>query len=225
MKYEGKTLPAIFAVRENRFVASVWTEDGKEEVHVKNTGRLKELLTPGAMVTLVEVLNEKRSTLYDLVSVVKHGVGWVNVDSVAPNKVMKEWLDKQGFDQVKPEYKYGDSRIDFCLEAGEEKWLVEVKGCTLEKNGVGFFPDAPSERAAKHCRELAKAVGEGWHCAVAFVIPMEGVTEVRANAEQDPAFAKALAEAEAAGVEVWFLSCEVGPDSLEITSCTVKEKQ
>lgn len=224
MKY-GKTVPALFVSRLNRFVAQVWTEEGKCEVHVKNTGRLGELLTPGAMVNLEEVLNEKRSTLYDLISVVKPGLGWVNVDSQAPNKVMKEFLETQGYELVKPEVKYGDSRMDFYLEAGEEKWFVEVKGCTLEKDGKGYFPDAPSERAVKHCRELIRAVKEGYRCALAFVIPMEGVEEVRPNVAQDPKFAAAFLEAEAAGVEIWFLPCEVDSDSLKITKLIVKEEQ
>lgn len=218
-------LPALFADRPNRFIARVWTEEGKEEVHVKNTGRLKELLTPGALVTLTEGKGEGRRTRYDLISVAKPGLGWVNIDSQAPNLLMKEWLEEQGCEVIRPEYRYGASRLDFYAEMAGEKWLIEVKGCTLEQKGVGYFPDAPSERAVKHLGELAASLQEGYRAAIAFVIPMEGVTEVRANAPQDPAFAKALALAEIDGVEVWFLPCQVEAAEVRITDCIVKGRE
>ena len=127
-----------------------------------------------------------------------------------------EWLAKQGYDYIKPEFTYGKSRIDFYMEKGEQKYLLEVKGCTLEVDGIGYFPDAPTERGVKHLHELAQAQQAGYRCAVAFVIQMEGITEVRPNVSTQPEFGTALAEAKAAGVRVLFLLCRVGRDSLEI---------
>ena len=147
----------------------------------------------------------------------KRGLGWVNIDGQAPNKVVGEWLAAQGYDLVQPEYVYGKSRIDFYTEKGEQKYLLEVKGCTLEVSGIGYFPDAPTERGVKYLHELAQAQRAGYWCAVAFVIQMEGVTEVRPNIGTQPEFGTALAEAKAAGVKVLFLLCRVGWDSLEIT--------
>ena len=149
-------------------------------------------------------------------SVFKENLGWVNIDSQAPNKVVREWLEKQDYDLIKPEYKYGDSRIDFYMEKDGRKYLMEVKGCTLEINGVGYFPDAPTQRGVKHLRELISASREGYECTAAFVIQMEGITEVRPNTETHPQFGKVLEEAEAAGVRILCLQCSVGEDSLEI---------
>ena len=140
----------------------------------------------------------------------------VNIDSQAPNKVAKEWLLQQDYTCVRPEYTYGDSRIAFYMERGEERFLMEVKGCTLEVDGIGYFPDAPTERGIKHLHELCKAVDEGYHCMLAFVIQMEGIHEVRANAETHPAFGVALEEARQAGVEIVFLPCKIEEDSLKI---------
>ena len=148
--------------------------------------------------------------------VVELYLGWVNMDSQAPNKVVGEWLAKQGYDYIKPEFTYGKSRIDFYMEKGEQKYLMEVKGCTLEVDGIGYFPDAPTERGVKHLHELAQAQRTGYQCAVAFVIQMEGITEVRPNVSTQPEFGTALAEAKAAGVQVLFWLCHVGRDSLEI---------
>ena len=128
----------------------------------------------------------------------------------------QKWLAKQGYDYIKPEFTYGKSRIDFYMEKGEQKYLMEVKGCTLEVDGIGYFPDAPTERGVKHLHELAQAQRKGYQCAVAFVIQMEGITEVRPNVSTQPEFGTALAEAKAAGVQVLFLLCRVGRDSLEI---------
>ena len=174
-----------------------------------------KLLTDAA-VRLEVSDNPKRKTKYDLVAVHKQGLGWVNMDSQAPNKVVGEWLSKQEFDLVRPEFAYGKSRIDFYMEKGEQKYLLEVKGCTLEVDGIGYFPDAPTERGVKHLHELAQAQRTGYQCAVAFVIQMEGITEVRPNVSTQPEFGTALAEAKAAGVQVLFLLCHVGRDSLEI---------
>ena len=222
MKY-GKIVEGKFIDRPNRFIAHVEIAGKAETVHVKNTGRCRELLLPGAAVRLEQSDNPARKTLYDLVAVYKDRIGWINIDSQAPNKVVKEWLEAQDYDVVRPEYTYGNSRIDFYLEKGEHKILMEVKGCTLEINGIGYFPDAPTERGVKHLRELAAARQEGYECVVAFVIQMEGVTEVRPYVEMQPEFGTALAEAEAAGVKVLFLPCKVGRDWLKIDGKLVKK--
>ena len=132
-----------FIDRPNRFIAHVEIGGREETVHVKNTGRCRELLKAGAAVRLEVSANPRRKTKYDLVSVFKENVGWVNIDSQAPNKVVREWLEKQDYDLIKPEYTYGNSRIDFYMEKGSRRYLMEVKGCTLEKDGIGYFPDAP----------------------------------------------------------------------------------
>ena len=187
MKYR-EIVDGIFVDRPNRFIAYVEMNGAVETVHVKNTGRCRELLLPGTAVRLEVSDNPKRKTKYDLVAVHKQGLGWVNMDSQAPNKVVGEWLAKQGYDYIKPEFTYGKSRIDFYMEKGEQK----------------------------HLHELAQAQRTGYQCAVAFVIQMEGITEVRPNVSTQPEFGTALAEAKAAGVQVLFLLCHVGRDSLEI---------
>ena len=216
MKYR-EIAEGIFIDRPNRFIAHVEVNGTVETVHVKNTGRCKELLPPGAAVRLEVSDNPKRKTKYDLVAVYKQGLGWVNMDSQAPNKVVAEWLAAQGYDLVRPEYPYGKSRIDFYMEKGDQKYLLEVKGCTLEVEGVGYFPDAPTERGVKHLHELTLAQQAGYQCTVAFVVQMEGVTQVRPNVDTQPEFGTALAQAKAAGVQVLFLLCHVGRDTLEIT--------
>lgn len=217
MKYR-EVVEGVFHSRPNRFIAMVWVDGKLETVHVKNTGRCRELLLPNAKVIL-EVCNQpSRKTKYDLIAVYKEGFGLINMDSQAPNKVVAEWLKKQDYTYIKPEFTYGDSRIDFYMEKGEEKYLMEVKGCTLEVDGIGYFPDAPTLRGIKHLKELQKAAKMGYHCMVAFVIQMEGVTEVRANVETHKEFGVALDEAKRAGVMVKFLQCKVTEDSLEISS-------
>ena len=215
MKYEN-IVEGKFINRPNRFIAYVEVADRMETVHVKNTGRCRELLLPGNTVGIQRSDNEARKTKYDLISVYKKGSGWVNIDSQAPNKVVGEWLEKQEYDYVKPEYVYGNSRIDFYMEKGAKKYLMEVKGCTLEIDGAGYFPDAPTERGTKHLRELIKAVSEGYNCYIAFVIPMEGVKMVYPNAAMDKEFAEAFYEAQAAGVKVLNLACRVEKDELEV---------
>ena len=215
MKYEN-IVEGKFINRPNRFIAYVEVADRMETVHVKNTGRCRELLLPGNTVGIQRSDNEARKTKYDLISVYKKGSGWVNIDSQAPNKVVGEWLEKQEYDYVKPEYVYGNSRIDFYMEKGAKKYLMEVKGCTLEIDGAGYFPDAPTERGTKHLRELIKAVSEGYNCYIAFVIPMEGVKMVYPNAAMDKEFAEAFYEAQAAGVKVLNLACIVEKDELEV---------
>lgn len=217
MKYNN-TIHGSFCSRRNRFIAEVMIHEKQETVHVKNTGRCQELLLPGADVVLEISDNPSRKTKYDLINVYKENLGWVNIDSQAPNKVVKEWLAKQGFDLIRPEYTIGDSRIDFYMEKNGQKYLMEVKGCTLEIDGIGYFPDAPTERGIKHLRELQKATAEGYKCYATFVIQMEGIHEVRPNIETHPEFGMALEEAKQAGVEVLCLECMVKEDELEIVS-------
>lgn len=216
MKYSNITR-GTFIKRTNRFVAQVLVHGQEETVHVKNTGRLKELLVPGAEVFLTEPGSPGRKTRYDLVAVRKSNGVLYNIDSQAPNKVVQEWLAHQNFDKVVPEYTFGQSRIDFYMEKDQQKYLMEVKGCTLEIDGVGYFPDAPTDRGVKHLHELAHAAKESWNAIAAFVIQMDGVKEVRPNTATHPAFAEALSEAIASGVQVLMLPCHVEPDSLEIS--------
>lgn len=220
MEYDNITR-ATFLRRPNRFIAEVEINGRKETVHVKNTGRCRELLIPGCEVYLTEQGKPERKTRYDLVAVRKANGILFNIDSQAPNHAVREWLAGQDFDKVIPEYTYGDSRIDFYMERykGErdpERYLMEVKGCTLEIDGIGYFPDAPTERGIKHLRELTKAARDGYKASLAFVIQMDGVTEVRPNMETHPEFGEAWKEAQAAGVEVLFLTCHVEPNRLLI---------
>lgn len=217
MKYPH-IIKGTFEDRPNRFIAHVWIHGVLETVHVKNTGRCKELLLPGSTVVLEGSDNPSRKTKYDLIAVYKKGLGLVNMDSQAPNKVAYEWLLTQNYDYIKPEYKYGKSRVDFYMEKGGEKYLMEVKGCTLEIDGVGYFPDAPTERGVKHLRELTEATKQGYHCAIAFVIQMPGITKVLPNGATHPEFAVAFQEAQAAGVAVYYLCCDVAEDSLIISN-------
>lgn len=214
MKYE-EIYKAKFIDRPNRFIAHVELNGRTETVHVKNTGRCRELLLPGSDVILSHSGNPARRTAYDLIAVYKQGLGLVNIDSQAPNQVVREWLKGQDFDVVRPEYRYGDSRIDFYMEKGVKRYLMEVKGCTLERDGIGYFPDAPTERGVKHLHELAKSVSEGYLAYLTFVIQMEGVTEVLPNIETHPEFGEALQAAEDAGVQVVYLPCRVTEETLE----------
>ncbi len=216
MKYPNIT-KAKFISRPNRFIAEVEIGGRRETVHVKNTGRCKELLIPGCEVWLTAPGTPDRKTKYDLVAVCKNTGILFNIDSQAPNKVMREWLDSQGFDRIVPEFTYGESRIDFYMERGGEKYLLEVKGCTLETDGAGYFPDAPTQRGVKHIRELIKARADSYNAAIGFVIQMDGVRKVYANTATHPEFGKALDEAKAAGVKVLFFPCHAEPDSLVIT--------
>ena len=213
MRYPN-TVIAEFLSRPNRFIARVCMDGAQHTVHVKNTGRCRELLIPGRQVVLARGGGEKRKTEYDLIAVDKPGLGWVNIDSQAPNTVAREWLSTLAPDLLRPEYTFGDSRLDFYMEKGGEKYLIEVKGCTLEIDGQGYFPDAPTTRGAKHLRELTRAAGQGYTCAVLFVIQMNGITAVHPNRTTDPAFAAAWAEAEAAGVRIIPLPCTVTEDTL-----------
>ena len=220
MKYDNATR-AIFLNRPNRFIAEVDIDGHKEIVHVKNTGRCRELLIHGCEVWLTAPGTPGRKTKYDLIAVRKGSGTIFNIDSQAPNKVVREWLDKQDFDRIVPEYTYGDSRIDFYMERKSggiepEKYLMEVKGCTLEIDGIGYFPDAPTERGVKHLKELIKAKNAGYRALLAFVIQMDGVTEVRPNIDTHPEFAEIFYKAKATGVEVLNLTSHVTPEEIVI---------
>ena len=205
----------VFISRPNRFIAEVDVGGKIEICHVKNTGRCKELLLPGVKVYLNRSDNPARATKYDLVAIHK-GNRLVNMDSQAPNTVFLEHLRSgryiSGVTHIKPEAKYGGSRFDFYTEAGRRKIFIEVKGVTLEEDGVAMFPDAPTERGVKHLKELASCINEGYEAQIVFVIQMRGVRYFSPNTKMHPAFGETLAAAEAAGVKVVALDCEVWPD-------------
>lgn len=211
--------PGSFVSRPNRFIAYVETEGKTETVHVKNTGRCAELLVPGARVYLEKSGNPQRKTQWDLVAVEK-GERMINMDSQAPNQAVREWLEKGGLfpdiTLVRPESTYKHSRFDFYVEHGGKKTYIEVKGVTLEEDGIVRFPDAPSDRAVKHLEELCQAEEEGFETLVLFVIQMEDVRFFTPNRKTHPAFADALAEAAAKGVNVRAFDCQVTADSMEI---------
>lgn len=212
----SKIVHGKFVSRPNRFIANVEIDGRNEVVHVKNTGRCRELLVEGADVILEDCCSASRKTRYDLIAVYKEGFGLINIDSQAPNRVAREWLLKQDYDTVKSEYVYGDSRIDFYMEKAGEKYLMEIKGCTLEIDGKGYFPDAPTERGARHLRELTRSLSEGYRAMLGFVIQMDGIETVYPNVTMDPAFAQAYEDAVRAGVEVKMLKCHIREDGFEI---------
>lgn len=218
MKYE-RIVKGKFLERPNRFIAYVDIDGQKETVHVKNTGRCKELLRPGAVVYLQEFDPSARKTKWDLIAVEKKG-RIINMDSQIPNKVVKEWLESGGLfrkvTKIQPEYTYGDSRVDLYVEADEKKVLIEVKGVTLEEEGRVRFPDAPSERAVKHVEELKRAVGEGYEAYIFFVIQMKDVRYFTPNMDTHPAFGEALREAALAGVHVIAYDCRVDCDHITL---------
>ncbi len=218
MKYshitEGK-----FLSRPNRFIAYVDIGGKTEKVHVKNTGRCKELLTGQAVVYLEKSSNGKRATAYDLVAV-KKGERMINMDSYAPNRAVGEWLWKKELfptlQGVWAEKTYEKSRFDFYVETAEERIFLEVKGVTLERENAAYFPDAPSERAVKHVEELVKAKKEGYGAYLVFVVQMQGVDFFSPNRETHPAFARALWHAKQEGVGILAYDCLVTADSMEI---------
>ena len=212
--------PAFFRSRPNRFIARVELDGQEETVHVKNTGRCRELLVPGRTVWLEEGSNPSRKTRYDLIAVDKDGL-LVNMDAQAPNKVFGEWALAgnfvPGLTLLRPETSWGKSRFDFYWEAGDRKGFVEVKGCTLEHDGFCRFPDAPTERGVKHINELVSCMADGFEAAVCFVIQMDGMKSFSPNDATHPAFGDALRAAYAAGVQVLAVGCRVEPERLEIT--------
>ena len=205
--------------RSNRFIAHVEVDGEITVAHVKNTGRCKELLVPGAKIILQKSDNPERKTPYNLIAVWK-GNRLINMDSQAPNKVVMEHLLSgqymEGITLIKPEAKYGDSHFDFYVEAGERKIFIEVKGVTLEEDGVVMFPDAPTERGVKHLRELAQCVREGHEAQAVFIIQMSDVRYFTPNNKTHQAFGKALTAAEKAGVKVVVFDCTVTENSLNI---------
>ena len=226
MKYEN-VKKGKFIERPNRFVAMVEINGREEKVHVKNTGRCRELLVPGATVYLEDFEGRmgSRKMRYSLIGVEKvtdRGRIMINMDSQAPNAVVKEALTNgslklPGMEEltlVKGEQKYGNSRFDFYVEAGEKKGYVEVKGVTLEEDGVAMFPDAPTERGVKHLRELAAAAEDGFEAFAVFVIQMKGMHVFVPNSKTHPEFADALAEVEKQGVKLLAYDCLVMEDSL-----------
>lgn len=217
MIYENMQ-PGIFRERPNRFIAHVELDGKLETVHVKNTGRCRELLVPGAKVWCQRSENPARKTKFDLICVEK-GPYLINMDSQAPNKAVQEWLLGGGMGQIRdlrPETVHGDSRFDFAFRKGDKQCYLEVKGVTLEDGGICAFPDAPTERGAKHLRGLQRAVTEGCACYALFVIQMRPVLYLHPNDATDPAFGKALREAAAGGVHVLAVDCQVTPNSMTV---------
>ncbi|MCI6534869.1 MAG: A/G-specific adenine glycosylase [Lachnospiraceae bacterium] len=215
----NRMVPGTFLERPNRFIAYVEVEGRKETVHVKNTGRCAELLQTGARVYLQESDNPDRKTKWDLIAVEK-GSRMVNMDSQIPNKVVKEWLEAghlfENITRIQPEFTYGNSRFDLYVEADGKRIFIEVKGVTLEQDGVVRFPDAPSDRAVKHVEELKAAVKEGYEAYVFFVIQMKDVRYFTPNMDTHPAFGEALRDAARAGVHVLAYDCEVSSDRIAI---------
>lgn len=218
MRYENIT-QGIFLERPNRFIAYVDIDGVKTVCHVKNTGRCKELLVAGARVILEKSNNPLRKTAYDLIAVYK-GDMLINIDSVAPNKVFGEWAEKSGFfgdiSYIKPECVYKSSRFDYYIEAQGKRIFVEVKGVTLENDGVLSFPDAPTERGIKHIKELMDAAENGFEAFIFFVVQMEHCKYFTPNVQRHKAFAEVLRTAAEKGVNVKCVTCKVLPDQMDI---------
>ena len=217
MRYKNM-VPGIFRARPNRFIAHVEIDGREEIVHVKNTGRCRELLGVGADVWCQKSDNPNRKTKFDLITVRK-GERLINMDSQAPNAAAGEWLRSGGLgeiSQLKAEYQHGDSRFDFSFLKDGKRCFLEVKGVTLENDGVCAFPDAPTERGAKHLRGLTEAAKEGFGAYVLFVIQMEDVKYLHPNDATDPNFGTALREAAAGGVQVMAMDCAVTTDTMEL---------
>lgn len=218
MKYE-QIEQAVFLERPNRFVAYVEAAGKREICHVKNTGRCRELLLPGAEIYVQRQSNPARKTPLDLIAV-KKGDRLINMDSQAPNRVTAEWLRTGGFcgsdAMIKPECRYGNSRFDFYIEDGKRKIFMEVKGVTLEEEGIVRFPDAPTERGVKHIHELIECKKAGYEAYIFFVIQMNNVRFMEPNDQTHPAFGEALRKAASEGVGVFARECMVKPDELVI---------
>lgn len=223
MQYE-QIVTGIFRERPNRFIAYVEVEGNLETVHVKNTGRCRELLIPGATVYLSVSDNPARKTKYDLVAVEKMREGLptllVNMDSQAPNQAAEEWLGSSSLFSkeavIRREVVYGASRFDFYIEDGERKIFLEVKGVTLEQDGHVSFPDAPTERGVKHIQELVHCMKEGYEAYLLFVVQMKGITDFSPNDDNHPQFGEALRKAAAAGVRILARDCIVTPQAMVI---------
>lgn len=216
MHYE-RIEEAVFLSRPNRFLAQVRTAGGEEVCHVKNTGRCRELLIPGTRIWVQRNDNPSRKTALDLIAAEKAGKV-VNMDSQIPNKVAEEWI-RSGhlFEEprlIRPETRYGDSRFDLYLENAESRMFLEVKGVTLEEDGVARFPDAPTLRGVKHIQELIRCREEGYRAGILFVIQMKGVRYLEPNDRTHPEFGEALRRADRAGVEILAVDCRVTPESI-----------
>ena len=217
MTYENMT-PGIFLARPNRFIAHIEIDGAVEICHVKNTGRCRELLIPGCTVWCQRSDNPNRKTKFDLIAVQKGG-RLINMDSQAPNKAAGEWLASGGLGDIsdlRAEVKHGDSRYDFSFVKDGKQCFLEVKGCTLEEDGICAFPDAPTERGAKHIRGLTAAARDGYGAYILFVIQMSDVKYIRPHDETDPEFGRALREAAQNGVHVLAMDCAVTPDTMNI---------
>ena len=218
MHYSG-VRRGVFVDRPNRFIAHAELDGQRVVCHVKNTGRCRELLTPGAVIYLQESDNPNRKTRYDLIAVEKGGL-LINMDAQAPNQVFREWAEGGGFlpglSLLRPETTWGNSRFDFYWEAGPRKGFVEVKGVTLERDGAVYFPDAPTQRGIKHLHGLTDSLAQGYEGAVCFVIQMEQADFFAPNDHTHPAFGQALRQAAQAGVAVLARCCTVTPDSLTL---------
>ena len=218
MKY-FEVQEGIFLARPNRFIAHVQLGSQVEVCHVKNTGRCRELLIPGAKVLVNRAEKPGRKTAFDLIAVYK-GKRLVNIDSQAPNQVFEEWVKEGIFLKnitfLRREFPYLGSRFDFYLEAEGQKILVEIKGVTLEENGMAKFPDAPTKRGTRHLKELCQSRQEGFQAYAVFVIQMEGVTSFSPNTEMDPEFSKAFWTAKKQGVSLLALDCRVTKEELHI---------
>ena len=218
MQY-ANMVPGIFLSRPNRFIAHVEMGGQLQVVHVKNTGRCRELLVPGTRVFCQRADNPARKTLYDLITVEKAG-RLINMDSQAPNLAAREWLASGRLgpvENLRSETVHGDSRFDFSFTLDARPCFLEVKGVTLENDGVCAFPDAPTERGAKHLRGLTEAARQGFGAYVLFVIQMEDVRYLHPNDKTDPNFGAALREAAANGVQVLAVQCRVTEDTMEIS--------
>ena len=218
MEY-GELTKGIFLERLNRFVARVEVDGAEFRVHVRNTGRCRELLVPGNAVYLLKSPNPERKTPFDLIAVERGDGRLINMDSLAPNRAAAEWLAAGGLGELqnlRAEVKLGDSRFDFGAEQGGRRAFIEVKGCTLEENGVARFPDAPTLRGLKHVRELTALAREGNRCAILIVIQMKGARVFQPNWNTHPEFGEALIDARDAGVEIVAMDCEVRPGTVKI---------
>ena len=216
MEYD-RIISGTFLERPNRFIAYCEVDGIREKVHVKNTGRCRELLVPGTKVYLSVSDNPERSTRCDLVAVMK-GDRLINMDSQIPNDVAAESLRRAPMfsevTEIRREFRYGNSRIDIMASDPENKYLIEVKGVTLERDDVALFPDAPTERGAKHLRELISAREDGYIPCVLFVIQMDGITHFEPNWDTDPVFSATLREAKESGVTVLAYTCDVTPETI-----------
>lgn len=220
MRY-GKVEKAVFLRRPNRFIAQVMLNGEDVTVHVKNTGRCRELLIPGVDVILEMSDNPNRKTKYDIIAVRK-GDMLINMDSQIPNEVCLEWLKSSGIFSCSAEYRrevtYGSSRLDIFVSDGDRRAFVEVKGVTLESDGIALFPDAPTSRGAKHLGELIKALDDGYEAYAVFIVQMKGPREFRVNDSTDPVFAGELRRAAEAGVKIIAVDCVVTEDTITAES-------